>query len=100
MNGPDTDAAVELRGAFATDVVADSDSPWHTAFALVPRHVFVPRFEEQRAGGSWHPIQWGEPGYLERAYSDAALTTQLDEHGVPSSSSSQPSVMRAGPSSP
>ncbi|QNP67834.1 methyltransferase domain-containing protein [Streptomyces genisteinicus] len=43
--------------------------------------------------GAWEPVTWGDPGYLDDVYSDAALTTQLDEHGVPTSSSSQPSLM-------
>ncbi|MYU47377.1 methyltransferase domain-containing protein, partial [Streptomyces sp. SID7803] len=33
------------------------------------------------------------PGYLETVYSDNALTTQLDAHGVPTSSSSEPRLM-------
>ncbi|WP_342781617.1 methyltransferase domain-containing protein [Streptomyces cadmiisoli] len=39
------------------------------------------------------PWPGGDPSYLDSVYSDAALTTQLDGHGVPTSSSSQPSIM-------
>ncbi|WP_326772986.1 methyltransferase domain-containing protein [Streptomyces sp. NBC_01445] len=94
MNWPDTDTAVALRQKYAADLVADPDDPWHRAFASVPRHVFTPRFFMQPSG-RWQPVNWGDPGYLETVYSDAALTTQLDELGIPTSSSSQPSLMLA-----
>lgn len=91
----DEQRASVLRQAFAADLVPDNDSPWRTAFAMIARHHFVPSFQQQLPDGTWTPIHHGEPGYLEALYSDAALTTQLDARGVPTSSSSQPSVMLA-----
>ncbi|MFE6894823.1 methyltransferase domain-containing protein [Streptomyces sp. NPDC057694] len=93
MIWPDTETAVDLREKFANTLFDEVASPWHKSFARVPRHVFVPRFYEQQADASWAAVNWGDEGYLERIYSDEALTTQLDAGGVPTSSSSQPSVM-------
>ncbi|GAA2345029.1 hypothetical protein OKJ48_39935 [Streptomyces kunmingensis] len=95
MNRPDTDIAVGLRQKFADALLPDADAPWHKPFVRMPRHVFVPRFYTQQADGAWEPVNRGDRGYLERVYSDEALTTQLDAQGVPTSSSSQPSIMLA-----
>lgn len=65
------------------------------AFADVPREHFVPSFYEQDGQGRWHEVSQGDPGYLDTVYSDTALTTQLDAHGVPTSSSSEPGLMLA-----
>jgi protein-L-isoaspartate O-methyltransferase len=92
MNWPDTGASAAARQKFAA-VLSEQPSQWSDAFASVPRHVFAPRFYRQDAHGEWQPVAWGEDGYLEAVYCDEALTTQLDEHGVPTSSSSQPSLM-------
>ncbi|MFE9881959.1 methyltransferase domain-containing protein [Streptomyces sp. NPDC005784] len=70
-------------------------SGWAEAFASVPRHLFVPRFYRQDGTGAWQPLTGTDPAYPEAVYSNTALTTQLDEHGVPTSSSSQPSIMLA-----
>ncbi|MFD7445932.1 methyltransferase domain-containing protein [Streptomyces sp. NPDC059909] len=93
MNWPDNGASAAARQQLAAALVAGRPSEWSDAFASVPRHMFVPRFYRQNAEGAWQSVTWGEPGYLETVYSDAALTTQLDDRGVPTSSSSQPSLM-------
>ncbi|MFG2662409.1 methyltransferase domain-containing protein, partial [Streptomyces sp. NPDC048425] len=90
---PDTGTSAALRHKYAMDLALDHDGGWLQAFADVPRHVFVPRFYTQGTDGAWQPVSWGDVGYLEAVYADAALTTQLDEHGFPTSSSSQPSLM-------
>lgn len=93
MTWLDTGASAAARQQMAADLEGSGASEWTDAFASIPRHVFVPRFFQQSAKGTWQSVAWGEPGYLETVYSDAALTTQLDDRGVPTSSSSQPSVM-------
>ncbi|MFI8186481.1 hypothetical protein ACIF70_39220 [Actinacidiphila glaucinigra] len=95
MSWPDTDDSVALRQEFAARLDASPGSAWSAAFAAVPRHVFVPGFYVQGDDRAWKSVAWGEPGYLEAVYSDQALTTQLDEQGVPTSSSSEPSLMMA-----
>ncbi|MEV6699291.1 methyltransferase domain-containing protein [Streptomyces sp. NPDC051453] len=92
---PDTGTSAALRQKYATDLALDRDGEWLQAFADVPRHVFVPRYFTQGTDTAWQPVSWGDVGYLEAVYADAALTTQLDEQGIPTSSSSQPSVMLA-----
>lgn len=93
MNRPDTEAAVARREEFAAALAPGSASPWRTAFARVPRHVFVPRFYRQLPDLSWLPVERGDDGYLESVYADTALTTQLDGRSIPTSSSSRPSLM-------
>jgi protein-L-isoaspartate(D-aspartate) O-methyltransferase len=62
----------------------------HNAFLLVPRHLFVQQYYEQRGNSlSWDLIQ----ATLDKIYRDEALVTQIDRRGMPSSSTSQPSVM-------
>jgi protein-L-isoaspartate(D-aspartate) O-methyltransferase len=94
MNWPDSGASAAARKKFAA-ALSKQPSEWNDAFASVPRHVFAPRFYRQDTHGTWEPVAWDEEGYIETVYSDEALTTQLDEHGVPTSSSSQPSLMLA-----
>lgn len=53
----------------------------------------TPRASAQDSTGAWQSLTWGDPGYLKAVYRDEALTTQLDDQGAPTSSSSQPSVM-------
>jgi protein-L-isoaspartate(D-aspartate) O-methyltransferase len=83
--------------------------PWMHAFATVPRHVFLPRFFRQTPDHSgWEPVSDHDPGWLEMVYSDATWVTQLDNdpgrwhsartigrpaRGVPTSSSTAPSLM-------
>ncbi|MEV3855517.1 methyltransferase domain-containing protein [Streptomyces sp. NPDC050095] len=95
MNWPDTDTAVKLRREFAARTVPDPASPWRVPFERVPRHVFVPCFYRQDTAGIWNAVNWGDRGYLDAVYSDAALTTQIDEQNIPTSSSSQPTLMLA-----
>ncbi|MFD9463108.1 methyltransferase domain-containing protein [Streptomyces sp. NPDC060027] len=95
MTVPDDGASAAARQRMAADLTAEHPSEWADAFASVPRHLFVPRFHQQDSTGAWQPLTWPDPAYLETVYSDTALTTQLDEHGVPTSSSSQPSIMLA-----
>ncbi|MGX1909546.1 methyltransferase domain-containing protein [Streptomyces phaeochromogenes] len=84
-----------LRRKLAAELDPEHDSGWADAFAAVPRHVFVPRYYTQADDRSWRTVHLGDPGYLETVYSDRALTTQLDEHGIPTSSSSEPALMLA-----
>ncbi len=69
-------AAAERHAAFAARLrdAGAAPEPILDAFARVPRHVFLPGVA------------------LEQAYSDDAIVTH-DEGGVPTSSSSQPSLM-------
>ncbi|MEU1595162.1 hypothetical protein ABZ468_20365 [Streptomyces sp. NPDC005708] len=95
MTWLDNDTAAALRQEFAVALDPAHTSAWRDAFASVPRHVFVPSFYTQGAAGAWERVRPGDPGYLEAVYSDHALTTQIDERGIPTSSSSEPSVMLA-----
>ncbi|HJQ45608.1 MAG TPA: ATP-grasp peptide maturase system methyltransferase [Amycolatopsis sp.] len=85
---------------------AISDPAWAEAFRQVPRHVFVPRCFLPDAGG-WAALARSDPGWLATVYSDRVLVTQLDDdpakwwtarrtgpvRGVPTCSSSMPSIM-------
>ncbi|MEU0786689.1 methyltransferase domain-containing protein [Streptomyces sp. NPDC006173] len=93
MTLPDDGATAAARQRMAAGVTAGHPSEWADAFASVPRHPFVPCFYEQDRAGAWQGIASGDPGFLEAVYSDTALTIQLDDQGVPNSSSSQPSTM-------
>lgn len=95
MTVPDDGATAAARQRMAADLTAEHPSEWADAFASVPRHLFVPRFHQQDSTGTWQPLTRSDPAYLETVHSDTALTTQLDERGVPTSSSSQPSIMLA-----
>lgn len=88
-----TDQAAGLRARFAARLGEGHAAPWwRQAFADVPRHLFVPRFYDMDQG---RPTEVTEdsPGYWERVYSDNALVTQVDDKGIPTSSSSQPTTM-------
>ncbi len=62
------------------------------AFLQVPRHLFVQQYYEQRGNSlTWDLI----PASPEQIYRDEALVTQIDKRGMPSSSTSQPSIMAA-----
>ncbi|MEO3767150.1 methyltransferase domain-containing protein [Streptomyces sp. B5E4] len=89
----DPDATKALREEFAATLGGGSPSPWRTAFAAVPRHVFVPEFYGQDVRGEWYRVTQADDAYLETVYSDTALMTRLDAHGVPTSSSSEPGLM-------
>ncbi|MEU6014382.1 methyltransferase domain-containing protein [Streptomyces sp. NPDC047515] len=95
MSPPNNIAAAELRARFVAALGEGHSSPWLAAFADVPRERFVPTFHRQDGRGQWNEVSAADPGYLETVYADTALTTQLDEHGVPTSSSSEPRLMLA-----
>jgi protein-L-isoaspartate(D-aspartate) O-methyltransferase len=62
------------------------------AFLQVPRHLFVQQYYEQQGNSlSWDLVQ----ATSEKIYRDEALVTQIDGRGMPSSSTSQPSLMAA-----
>ncbi|MER5767088.1 methyltransferase domain-containing protein [Streptomyces sp. NPDC001985] len=90
----------EARAAMVRLIVADgglTDPAWRLAFEEVPRHLFVPYYFVNRAGG--HERLWREdpdPARRERwlrgAYDDGPLATRVRD-GELISSSSQPSLM-------
>lgn len=51
---------------------------WKTAFAATPRHLFVPRFFENRPEIGWVAIDQSDADYLDHVYRTEALITQLD----------------------
>jgi methyltransferase of ATP-grasp peptide maturase system len=69
---------------------------WRAAFQAVPRHLFAPRFtlpdnlgrQSLDATDSAHREEW-----LRAAYHNDALLTEFDEHDIPISSCSSPSVV-------
>lgn len=93
MIEPYETASAVLRAKFAAMLGEERQSEWLAAFAEVPREHYVPSFYRQDLEGRWHEVSAGEPGYLKAVYSDTALTTQLDEQGIPTSSSSEPRLM-------
>ncbi|UGY91348.1 methyltransferase domain-containing protein [Streptomyces gobiensis] len=73
---------------------------WADAFAAVPRHIFVPSPFEQVTDDSgvtsWLPLDAvGREPWLEAVYAaDRTLVTSVDpKHGMPTSSSTLPSLM-------
>ncbi|WP_159048571.1 methyltransferase domain-containing protein [Streptomyces sp. NRRL F-4489] len=68
------------------------DAEWRKAVEVVPRHLLVPFFYRQDGAVEWRRVRAEDPGFLAAVYSDTALTTQVID-GVPTSSSSQPSLM-------
>jgi protein-L-isoaspartate(D-aspartate) O-methyltransferase len=57
----------------------------------VPRHLFVDQYYQQRGNSlAWDLV---DAPVLEDIYSDQPLVTKIDVRGMPSSSSSQPSLM-------
>jgi len=95
-------ATVSLRQRLADELAGSGaiSSPWlHQAFADTPREVFVPRFHRPYPGSGLvdgaDPDQFDE--WLNQVYSDQVLVVQytdaVDCDGVPTSSSSEPTVM-------
>ncbi|WP_432249449.1 methyltransferase domain-containing protein [Streptomyces sanyensis] len=88
------------RAALVREIVADgglSDPGWRSAFAAVPRHLFVPCYFVNRSGvyeRMWRedPDPEERDRWLHGAYEDAPLATRLRD-GTLLSSSSQPSLM-------
>ncbi|MGH3468426.1 MAG: methyltransferase domain-containing protein [Thermocrispum sp.] len=66
---------------------------WQAAFRSTPRHVFVPEFYRQDSSGGWVRVVVDSPAALNTVYSNEALFTDVDEHGVGVSSSSMPGLM-------
>ncbi|WLQ33994.1 methyltransferase domain-containing protein [Streptomyces castrisilvae] len=93
MTEPNDTSSSALRARFAASLGGGGQSQWVGAFSRVPREHFVPSFYQQDENGRWYEVSEGDPGYLEAVYSDTALTTQLGEHGIPTSSSSEPRLM-------
>lgn len=89
-----------LRAKLAADLTARGvlTSPhWQEAFRAVPRHRFVGRFEVLSRDGEPERYDLTDPARrdaaLVAAYQDTPLVTQEDAQGVPTSSSSEPSMM-------
>lgn len=93
MTESDITSSAVLRAEFAAMLGKERQSDWSAAFAEVPREHYVPSFYRQGRQNRWERVTTGDSGYLEAVYSDTALTTQLDEHGIPTSSSSEPRLM-------
>ncbi|WP_329175299.1 ATP-grasp peptide maturase system methyltransferase [Streptomyces sp. NBC_01477] len=85
-----------------------TDPEWRSAARAVPRELFAASYFAPVAGSvptGYRPVHEGEPGWLERIYSDETLITQLDGRtrpddvadgavtGSPSSSSTLPSLV-------
>jgi protein-L-isoaspartate O-methyltransferase len=85
----------ELVNAIEQKLKRPLASSVREALLRVPRHVFVPSYydhqQQQTAPASSDEQAW--QAWLQAIYRDQALTTQFDERGLPTSSSSQPSVM-------
>ncbi|NUT93500.1 MAG: protein-L-isoaspartate(D-aspartate) O-methyltransferase, partial [Saccharothrix sp.] len=105
------DPAANLRDELADSLVAAgvlADPRWITAFRQVPRHVFLPGFFVPDSAGTWRALTSAAPDHLELVYRNQVCVTQLDGSdaaweqalgtgrpvaGVPTSSSSMPTIM-------
>jgi methyltransferase of ATP-grasp peptide maturase system len=105
------DLAARLRGQLADSlrgVGVLRDPRWVEAFRQVPRHAFVPGFFVQRPDGGWQPVTDEHPDHLALVYRNEVCVTQLNGDdraweqalatgdaatGVPTSSSSMPTIM-------
>src|SRR5437763_1894729 len=56
----------------------DVSKEWRSAFAAIPRHLFVPRIFTNHPGRGWCAVDHTDSDYLDLVYSDEALITQLD----------------------
>ncbi|MER6051291.1 methyltransferase domain-containing protein [Streptomyces sp. NPDC001793] len=94
MSALGADPGRELRTALARSLFdsGELNAEWRMVVETVPRHVLVPFFYRQDSSGEWRRIASEDPGFFAAVYSDTALTTQVTE-GIPTSSSSQPSLM-------
>ncbi len=105
-------AADALRRAMVDQMTAAGylrTLPWMTAFANVPRHLFVPRLFRQTPDCSgWTAASGHDEDWLDTVYTDTTLVTQLDNDpsrwndaetsgrpvtGIPTSSSTAPGLM-------
>ncbi|MEU5691418.1 methyltransferase domain-containing protein [Actinosynnema sp. NPDC020468] len=102
------DVASRLRAALADSLVAAGvlrDPRWEAAFRQVPRHVFLPGCFTQNRDGSWSAVRAGDRDHLSLVYRNDVCVTQLNGstaawlqapgavRGVPTSSSSMPTIM-------
>jgi protein-L-isoaspartate O-methyltransferase len=88
------DKARRLRDQLTEQLENDGhlkDPAWRAAFQAVPRHAFVPEFW-LLTDGKLRRITSRDPGWLEAAYCDDALATQII-NGVATSSSTAPGLM-------
>lgn len=93
--------AAQLRSRLVEQLTAEGSlrSPaWKKAFNSVPRHVFVPAFFRERdQPGKYDRINRKDEGtcdpWLRSVYTDDVLFTQVDDEGVPTSSSTTPGLM-------
>jgi protein-L-isoaspartate(D-aspartate) O-methyltransferase len=87
MNAPDAATFVQTIEQRLGRALAPSV---RQAFLTVPRHLFVEQYYQQRGADlQWECVQ----ATPEQIYQDEALVTQIDARGMPTSSTSQPSVM-------
>jgi protein-L-isoaspartate(D-aspartate) O-methyltransferase len=97
----DRRAAAELRMLLTARLQESGclrSRPWISAFASVPREVFVPAFFRERENESGSDrISSHDPAtrdeWLTSVYDDDALITQIDDESVPVSSSTAPGLM-------
>jgi len=107
-----TDTRVaDLRTHLSDELRADGSivtDAWHDAFALVPRHTFLPAFFRQTTDfAGWELVSHDDPEWLSLVYQDRTWVTQLDGDdtkadiadvdgratGGPTSSSTAPGLM-------
>ena len=92
--------AADLAQQLTDDGVLHSPE-WNTALRSVLRHLFVPRYVDQRPDGSWRTVSGDDPDtvdeWLAAVYANRPLTTAVrtdtNGHTVAISSSSKPGLM-------
>ncbi|WP_105973253.1 methyltransferase domain-containing protein [Streptomyces geranii] len=92
-------ARAELVRVIGASGAWDRDPVWREAFAVVPRHLFVPYYYAGAVGGqqrlwSGSPDPRARERWVRGAYADVPLATRMRD-GELLSSSSQPSLMAA-----
>ncbi|MFJ6213772.1 methyltransferase domain-containing protein [Streptomyces sp. NPDC092296] len=90
----ETASAERLRRRLANQLAAEGalGPAWYSAFAAVPREIFVPEFTVRTPEGKQSYGQ-SDPAWLDAVYTDTSLLTQFDATGIATSSSTAPSVM-------
>jgi protein-L-isoaspartate O-methyltransferase len=92
----------EPRARALARAVTDPHSRWHQPLAVVPRHVFVPRWWENRclADGPADEERWAEAAYADKTLVTAIGGLHSDHagpgdrpRGLPTSSSTLPSLV-------
>ncbi|WP_327072575.1 protein-L-isoaspartate O-methyltransferase [Kitasatospora purpeofusca] len=81
----------ELADRLRSTGAVKSDQ-WYEAFAAVPREAFVRAFAVGTQHGPVH-LTPEDPRWLSTVYSDDSLLTRFDAAGVPTSSSTLPTLM-------